>query len=219
MAKRPVFEAQDTAPYMNRREVEFQFFGGFSIQQKQRCIRSLHQNYEELLRQEGKTGRILEISSKSENPLGVAMSAFNLQMTLNSGQKSSVESIFQGSKVFEHGGPYTDLYGRPSIEAKRDPRIRESGNVVGFRCFSYDFPTEPRTFFYDWLYVNTLHQNTALADQVTEYTAFTDIEFNPAKQINCQAEAAAIYVGLRRSGMLEKALESRDAFREIVFGR
>ncbi|WP_428843240.1 DarT1-associated NADAR antitoxin family protein [[Collinsella] massiliensis] len=43
------------------------------------------------------------------------------------------------------------------------------------------------------------------------------IEFNPKRSINCQAEAAAIFVSLSRQGLLRDALESEDGFREIVF--
>lgn len=49
------------------------------------------------------------------------------------------------------------------------------------------------------------------------YDAFTDIEFNPKRSINCQAEAAAIFVSLSRQGLLRDALEAEDSFREIVF--
>ena len=49
------------------------------------------------------------------------------------------------------------------------------------------------------------------------YDAFTDIEFNPQKSINCQAEAAAVYVSLRKQGLLEEALKNKDSFKEIVY--
>ena len=50
------------------------------------------------------------------------------------------------------------------------------------------------------------------------YEAFTDIEFNPDKSINCQARAAALYVSLRREGVLEKALSSQTAYLELLGG-
>ena len=49
------------------------------------------------------------------------------------------------------------------------------------------------------------------------YDAFTDIEFNPQKSINCQAEAVAIYVSLHRQGLLNEALKGKDEFLEIVY--
>ena len=33
--------------------------------------------------------------------------------------RASVESLYQGSKVFSNGGPYKDLYNEPSIIAKK----------------------------------------------------------------------------------------------------
>ncbi len=65
--------------------------------------------------------------------------------------------------------------------------------------------------------MNALAQSKALAEQILEYDAFTDIEFNPQKSINCQAEAAAVYVSLQRLGLLEEALQSKEKFREIVY--
>ena len=50
-----------------------------------------------------------------------------------------------------------------------------------------------------------------------EYDAFTDIAFNPQKSINCQAEAAAVYVSLKRQGLLEAALNNRADFLKIVY--
>ena len=213
MANRPVFEVMEQAPFVRRVDIDFKFYSGFSIQQKQRCIRSLHDSY---TKQTG-NDRILEISSKSETPAGVALSAFNLSLTDGDENSKTVESLFQGSKVFEQGGPYTDIYNMTSVEAHKDIRIRESGKITAFRYYGEDFPTMPMTFFFDWLYVNVLHKNITLAEKVMKYTAFTDIEFNPQRQINCQAEAAAIFAGLKRSGMLEEALKDKDKFKQIVF--
>ena len=103
-------------------------------------------------------------------------------------------------------------------EAKKDPRLKESGKLISF-CFSGElFPLEPRTCFYNWLYLSALHQHPELTEPLMEYTAFTDIAFNPQKSINCQACAAAVYVSLRRNGLVEKALSDPQSFRDIVYG-
>lgn len=215
MAVRPVFTVSLDERLCVKRDVEFPFYSGFSDAQKKRCVRSLHQAYLE----EAPGARVLEVSSRSEEELGVRLSAFNLMMTWGNGARISVESAFQGSKVFEQGGPYRDLWGKSSRDAKRDPRLRSSGSVVGFQFGDKRFACEPKTFFYDWLYIHTLAQeeNAALAEGILAYDAFTDIEFNPKRSINCQAEAAAIFVSLSRQGLLRDALESEDGFREIVF--
>lgn len=61
-------------------------------------------------------------------------------------------------------------------------------------------------------------QHKDLCAQLGEFRAFTDIEFNPDRSINCQAEAVAIYCGLSRSGMLDRALASFDQFVSTVWG-
>ena len=90
MANRPVFEVMEQAPFFRRINIDFTFYNGFSFQQKQRCIRSLHGSYREV------TGNdmVLEVSGKSENPLGIALCAFNLSMIDEQGNRLTVESLF-----------------------------------------------------------------------------------------------------------------------------
>lgn len=213
MAVRPVFTATPDNRYCVRENTEFQYFSGFSDSQKKKCIKSLHEAY--VLQHPGCS--VLEISSRSEKELGVQLSAFHLTITTRSGKAFSVESAFQSSKVFENGGPYTDLLDAPSITAKRDERLRSSGRVIAFAFQGQRFSTEPKTYFYHWLYINALQLHPKLAEQLLLYDAFTDIAFNPKKSINCQAEAAAIYVSLQRQGLLEKALASREDFLRVVY--
>lgn len=215
MAVRPVFIVSLDNRYCIRENIEFEFFSGFSDKQKRRCISSLHREY--LKNNEEK--RILEISSKSEDELGVKLSAFNLMIKTKNGKKFSVESAFQASKVFEKGGPYKDLLDVSSREAKKDERLKNSGKIVAFQIDGKEFETEPKTYFYNWLYINTLHLYNELTEQLLIYDAFTDIAFNPQKSINCQAEAAAIYVSLAKQGLLKDALKDKQQFKEIVYLR
>lgn len=214
MAIRPVFLVSLNEKIFTRENIEFEWFGGFALSQKRKCINSLHQN---LLRKYPDKN-ILEISSKSENPLGVKLSAFNLMMNFN-GKSFSVESAFQGSKVFEYGGPYTDLLDKPSIFAKKDSRLKNSGRVKVFDFNSEKFSINPPTYFYNWLYVNALNNNHDLAEQLLEYNAFTDIVFNPQKSLNCQAMAAAIFVSLNKQNLIQNALNDRKQFLKIVYGK
>lgn len=201
MAQRPVF-VPNTAGYPFVREVpiEFTWFPGMAISQAQKSITSLHEAAE-------KRGfnRLLEISSKSKDPLGIALSAFNLMLNANR-TTMSVECAFQGSKIFENGGPYRDLYRVTSREAKKDERIRNSGSIIEFNFMGKIFPTIPITLFYDWLYISALRQNPKLAVHLSEFDGFTDIAFNPQKSWNCQARAAAMYVALNQSGKLDDAV-------------
>ena len=213
MATRPIFCRFDKKPFFIEKKVDFRFYPGFAIEQKRRSIESLHEAY----LQENSAANILEISSKSLIPVGNDLSAFNLKYTTKSGKSATVESVFQSSKIFEKGGPYEDLLFKPSIVAKKDPRIKQSGKLIGFCLEGEVFSTKPLTFFYDWIYINALASNKQLKDEVLRYDAFTDIEFNPEKSLNCQARAAAIHVSLYASGMLDKALSSKEEFLQIVY--
>lgn len=213
MAIRPVFMVSFDKLFFKKEDIQFKYFNGFSVKQKQKSIDSLHNEYLKKFNEH----KILEISSKSDNELGVKLSAFNLKIRTNKGKEISVESAFQASKVFENGGPYTDLLYVDSRISKKDKRIRNSGNIVGFRFDGRNFEIEPKTFFYNWLYINTLNLNKELGDRLIEFDAFTDIEFNPKKSLNCQAEAAAIYVSLRKQGLLNIALEDKESFKKIVY--
>lgn len=212
MAERFVYETCEVAPYVMPVKVEFEWFGGFSIAQKRRCIHALHGAY--LGRNSDR--RVLEISTKGEVELGNRLSAFNLSMSVD-GRDVPMECAFQGGKVFENGGPYADLYDATPRDAKRDMRLRESGRLTGFSFLGQMWPAKPKDAFYRWLYIRALMANPALAEQLCAYDAFTDIEFNPTRQVNCQAIAAATYVSLVRAGRLDEAMASREAFLWTVF--
>ena len=163
--------------------------------------------------------RVLEISTKSDDYIGRALSAFNLSVKLSgTGEMATVEGLFQGSKVFESGGPYRDLYRAPGREAKRDPRIRNSGRLIGFDLNGTEWPLEPKTAFYDWLYVASLIRNPELGLSLLEFDGFTDVEFNPARSINCQAHSAALFVALHRDGRLPETPPTKDTFLALAYG-
>jgi hypothetical protein len=209
MAQRPVFVAN-----LNGRrlvapiELEFNWSAGLAPSQKQKNIRSLHS----AAAQKRGLKNVLEISTKSENPLGVALSAFNLQLITSSGLQGSIENLFQASKVFERGGPFVDLLDLRAAQAKSDQRLKQSGALKGFRLEGMDWPLQPTTVFYDWLYLSALKHQPGLAEQLPAYDGFTDIEFNPARSLNCQAASAALYVSLLKRNELDTTLASSEAF-------
>lgn len=212
MAQRPVYAPRKSAPFVNVYMPEFTWNSGFAVSQKQKNITALHESYNRRFPDQ----KVLEISSKSLQPLGVKLSAFNLKKFVPElGKSVSVECVFQGSKVFTCGGPYTDLYTATSREAKKDPRLKSSGVLRSFRFDGKEFSLTPMTAFYDWLYINALLENPELAAEVLTYDAFTDIEFNPDKSVNCQARAAALFVSLSRSGQAD-ACRDFDSFLKLV---
>lgn len=214
MATRPVFLAKlRNSPALLVKPVDFTWHPGLSAAQKKRSVRSLHEAACRTLR----VTNLLEISTKSEDPVGVALSAFNLSFTTQKHKLTlTVESAFQGSKVFEDGGPFTDLYTVDSKSAKIDRRTRSSGALVAFRFFGSDWPIRPITAFYDWLYLNALAKNPDISARLFDYEGFTDIEFNPEKSLNCQAYSAALYVYLSSNGLLDRALSGPSAFLDTV---
>ena len=213
MAYRPVFygDAFGYKKYM----IDFEFFTGFSLSQKQKSIQSLHnsiiRNFPER--------KILEVSSKSLDEIGRQASAFNLNVILKSGKEFSVEQIFQGSKKFRRSGSQLHLIDQmTSKELKKYiGKVHQVDELVSFECFGQIFPLKPQTFFYNWLYINSLHKNQLLANQIINYDTFTDIEFNPNKSKNCQAEACSIYVYLYKSNLLDFALSSKENFLQVVY--
>jgi hypothetical protein len=216
MAKRPIF-----VPILNgkhfvlERYVTFEWHSGFAKIQKQKSIRALH----EMALRDYRVQNPLEVSSKSDDPLGVALSSFNLKFTTQKGRILTVEAAFQGSKVFEAGGPYIDIFDMAPMDAKRDQRLKDSGRLVKFRFFGCEWALEPKTAFYDWLYIRALLKNPELAREVTDRDGFTDIEFNPERSINCQARSVALYCALYHNDKLEFALDNRENFLSLYPGR
>ena len=100
-------------------------------------------------------------------------------------------------------------------EAKKDQRLKESGDLIAFNYDGEDWPLMPPTVFYDWLYCSALQQNQSQAKALLEYDAFTDIEFNPNKSINCQAASAAIYKSLTDKDLIDDAMKSHKSFINI----
>lgn len=204
MAKRPVFTSAEGTPFYKIVDCEFEWFAGFSKAQKQRSISALHSaftsKYPDL--------KVLEISSKSMQEHGENLSAFFLKKYVPElGRSIPVECVFQSGKVFKKAGPFKDLMNVTPREAKRDERLKQSGQLIGFTFNGKEFPMEPKTIFYDYIYINALFENKELAEEIMKYDAFTDIEFNPDKSLNCQAKAAAIFLSLTRMGLIDKVRE------------
>ena len=209
MAVRPVFASAKKRPGADIYMTDFEWNKGLAVSQKQKNITALHAAFNQRFPRQ----RVLEISSKSLQPLGIQLSAFHLKKFVPElGEEVPVECVFQGGKVFAAGGPYTDLYTAASREAKGDPRLKKSGALRSFFFDGKDFPLNPPTAFYNWIYISALREHPELAQQLLEYDAFTDIEFNPDRSRNCQAEAAALFVSLSRLGLLDGC----DTFEKFV---
>lgn len=186
LAKRPAWSISDDRVIC--KEFEFQWNGGFAITQKQKNIRNLHEAIKEKMRENA-----LEVSTKGLVSPGNEIGSFSLKL-----DGIPLENVFQSSKKYELGGPYTDLLQVTPKEAKRDERHRSSGRIRSFVLHGEDWPLEPKTLFYDYLYVCALLQNYGTKLDLSGYSWFTDIEFNPKKSVNCQARSVAVYKLLQK---------------------
>lgn len=211
MAEKKVFFTSDEK-YFEEKNITYEYFSGFAVSQKQKSINSLHNAIKNMYGEE----KILEISTKSQSELGVKLSAFNLKFYHEEIKEERwIENVFQSSKVFESGGPYRDLLNVEPKNAKRDERLKNSGNLIAFNLYGENWTLDPKSMFYDWLYIKSLVRKDDLAEEVMKYNVFTDIEFNHLKSINCQARSAAIFVSLKRKKELDLVLEDINEFKKI----
>jgi hypothetical protein len=211
MAERPIFIPEKDAPgFVKEVSITIPWASGFAAVQKQKNIKALH-----AAAAEKGFSPMLEVSTKSDVVVGQHLSAFHLKVQSNVGE-IALECAFQGSKVFDRGGPYTDLYEKDARTAKRDQRLQESGHLIRFEFDGYIFPLQPATVFYDWLYLTAIYPHRQwLMDRLTHkvsYAGFTDIEFNPGKSINCQARSCALFVVLMENDLLDSAIRSPESF-------
>lgn len=204
---RPIFIPLRDNIGVIEQDIEFDWHMGMSAEVRKRSIRSLHQE----AKKQG-FNKILEASSKSEQQIGIQLSAFFLKNIKN----YPVENLFQSSKVFENGGPYRDLLTVTPREAKKDNRLKESGKMTKFSFNNKDFPLEPKSLFYDWLYLNVLFsdRNSDLREELFDnhFDAFSDIEFNPNKSFSCQARTLALCVSLYENESVKDFIQDPIGF-------
>jgi len=211
MAVRPIFIATKDKNLVEEKDIEFKFYTGFAPIQKAKSRDSLHEAAKTL-----GFKNILEVSTHSNNELGWKLSAFNLMVDFN-GKKIPLESAFQGSKVFEGNIQYEDVYFKDAMKAKKDERLKDK-KIIKFRFNGIEWDNEPKTAFYDYLYISTIYKNyPELLKELINYEVFSDIVFNPKKSINCQARSCAILVSLYYLEKLEEAISSKEKFLEIVY--
>lgn len=194
------------------KEYTFDFFGGFSLAQKQRTIDAFH----EAIYNDG-IDSVLEISRKSKDPIGNALSAFNLMLTIN-GQTRPIECIYQSSKVFNNNIQFKEALELQPLQAKKLIQEKvENQNLIltGFNCFGVDFPLSPTTIFYDYIYVLALSQNHAVSSKVVENYCFTDVEFNHKKQFASQARSCAIFKYLHDCNLIKSSIEDFNKFKDV----
>lgn len=212
MAIRPFFQiGNGISNFYQENSTNFDFFSGFAITQKRKSIKSLHES----ILTKNPNARILEVSRRSENELGIQLSAFNLMFEYSPKVFIPVENVFQSSKVFFNGKQYLDLLHVSPSEAKTDERLKNSGNLVEFKLKNESWDISPSTMFYDYIYLSALKKREKLCEELMQFDTFTDIEFNPQKSINCQARTVAIFVTLNKYGLFDKFISDKELFKSI----
>lgn len=205
MAKKMIFISTSDSSY-SEKLIEYVFVPGFAPSQRQKNV----VNLEESIKKTFPNSNVLEVSTKSNNPLGVSLSAFNLKL-----DGFSLESVFQSSKCFVDGSHYEFLMSEKPSFAKKYIKENSRGGLKKFSYKGEDYPLNPPSFFYDYIYAKALYQNKELSNQLVNYDVFTDIEFNHDKSINCQARSCAIYAYLLRNNLVEKAIEDPEVFKKV----
>lgn len=216
--------------------VEFEWFSGMSWQQHQKSSLSMLA----VLQEQGHTPA--EISRRStDRDFCVQLSAFNLKLNsvnvenifqaykkfndggpyldlLNVDPKSAkndcrIQSSDSKKPCLTHKIDFKNKEFYENEDICRFCKKRLNRTLIGFSSKNTSWGLEPKSMFYDALYISALLQNQHLTSQLVQYDAFTDIEFNQKipysndkGPFNCQARSCAIYVTLKKSGYTDEAI-------------
>jgi hypothetical protein len=211
VANRPVFIPDyEGAHLVHERLFDFPWSAGFAESQKKKNVEALH-----AAAKRSGIKRILEISSKSAEEVGRRLSAFSLKVNIGE-VEYPLESVYQGSKIFDRCGPFPEIFNYEPREAKRYVRELDCGQLIGFVLEGKQYPLIPKNAFYDWLYIRALAKHVDWISKNILYDAYTDIEFNPEKQVNCQARAFAEYKSLASRSELEPAVRDFEHFASML---
>lgn len=186
MANRPIYiSTGDINNPFTEDSISFEWKAGYSYVNK--CKR--RDNLKKEIAKKYDIDKWLEVSSISDKDIGRRLSALNLMLTLTNGNKYSVESIYQSSKVYK------------------------DNHIIGFKFNNTVFENNPYGMYYDYIYMVALYQNKDYHEIIKDYYLFTDLFFNPNKSLNTQARAIAIFKTLHDNNCL-KLLESVKGFKE-----
>lgn len=94
--------------------------------------------------------------------------------------------------------------------------MRNSGRLTGFQFYGVNWGLEPQTAFYDWLYISALKKKPEYVEELLSFSAFSDIEFNPERSINCQAYSVALYLSLYQRNLIKDGPITQDDFLGLI---
>lgn len=220
MTVRGAFIPKATYPYFEEIGVAFNWYNGFSMQQKQRCATAMHTalicTYPDI--------KPLEISSSSGYQIGQALSAMHIKKWSNIlNDYTSVESAFQSSRIYitadnKQIGPFPEYLGLDGKACKRLVKEKSQGLYASeyiFEGLKFPVPDFHISLFYDYIYLNALLEepNRELASQLISggFNCFTDLA---TKALNSQARSCALFVSLYKLGLLDK-VQDYNTFLEL----
>lgn len=204
-----------TAYGIEERNYNFEWFMGCSVAQLRRSIRALHKE----IRNSG-YGKIIEVSTKSEDEIGRKLSPLNLMVCIDD-ESLPMESYYQGSKVFDDNGCKIKLSECEHILPwKTKQFIRETVKERNLKLVEFDFKgnkfdLSSKGMCFDYIYILGLIQNESLGDYIMNYEVFTDLMFKKETGIGCQARSCALYKYLRTNGLLENFIKNPHEFKYI----
>ena len=211
------------------REITFEWHLGMSWQQKQKSSKSML----EQLELQGYNP--IEISRRSEDmEFGVQLSAFNLKINnknvenifqaykvFNDGgpyydllevdpKSAKNDCRIQTKDSKKPCQTYNVAYKNKEFFTDENIcdycRTRQDRELIRFESKKAKWAKEPKSMFYDAIYIAALLQNKQLSNKLVEFNAFTDIEFNQKTPyatlkgpFNCQARSCAIYSTLKQA--------------------
>lgn len=196
-ATRPIFIPDADGSLVRETMVSFTWYPGMARAQAQRSLDSFHEEAERI-----GLAPLLEVSTRSRNPLGIRLSAFNLRLrTPLAIQPVTVEAAFQSAKMYVGRGNLEHLLSwddgraiKAAVNEFRDTPIE------GFIFEDVQWDLSPTTAFYDYLYLRALCDTFAddpkLSHALEGFRGFTDIAYNPKRSFNCQARSCALFVAL-----------------------
>ena len=212
MATRTICFPISGYPYCKEQPVTFTWIKG----SKRQNIRAVH----EAVHTTDPDVSILEVSSASVQPEGEAVSSLRLLLHLDSvAQDVPISTVFEATKVFEHGGPFADLLTCEPPKVHKDTRLRTSGELLHYSLEGSEYPAKPYSdSFFEWIYCRALKQFPEKAEQMSRYNAFSDIAAaaDSKKYYGDSSRAAAIYMGLAAAGKLS-CIDSYASFIAEVY--
>jgi len=214
MAIRPVFVPDtdpDHARLFHEHEVDFQWKPGRSPERKKANIVKLH-----VAAMHRNLGPLLDVSSDSNDPLGVHACASNLAVEDDRSFLIPLMAVYQGSQVFTGGGPFTDLHLKQEDEIVGDKRLTSSGKHVGFRFMDLEWGAKSGTMFYDWLAIHAIHRYRKLRTGIRRFKGFTEVDCLSRGKTISHARACALYVALAGKKLLDEVIDSQEFFIEVL---